>query len=140
MDIEAVEQIVALLKEFPVAEITLEQEGRRVHVRRPAPVAKGPGPNEGPPAAPEASLAAAGVPAESEPVLLTSPMVGLFHHLVPPAGYGGLIAPGDVVGSIESMKLMSDVVADQGGRVVEVLIEDGAPVEYGQALFRLSPG
>ena len=36
------------------------------------------------------------------------------------------------------MKLMNDVLADQGGQVIEVLIEDGAPVEYGQPLFRLA--
>nr|MDQ2688378.1 biotin/lipoyl-binding protein [Armatimonadota bacterium] len=76
-------------------------------------------------------------PEETEPILLTAPMVGLFHHLSQPVRYGGLITPGEVVGSIESMKLMTDVPAQQGGRVVEVLVEDGGPVEYGQALFRL---
>ena len=65
-------------------------------------------------------------------------MVGIFHHAEPPLPYAAVVAPGQVVGSIESMKLMNEVLAEAGGRVTEVLVEDGAPVEYGQALFRLA--
>ena len=66
-------------------------------------------------------------------------MVGLFHHAPTPIRYGVLLTRGQVVGAIESMKLMNDVQADQVGRVVDVLVEDGAPVEYGQPLFRVMP-
>lgn len=144
MTLETIEQIVTLISENPVSEITLEQEGCRVHVRKspsapvhahaPTVAADAPRaevPSETPVAPPPLE------PEETEPILLTAPMVGLFHHLSPPVRYGGLIAPGQVVGSIESMKLMTDVPAQEGGRVVEVLVEDSGPVEYGQALFRL---
>lgn len=149
MNLETVEQVVSLLNEYPVSEITLEQDGGRVYARRghsPLPaaaVAPTPAANT------EISIdntAAGGddrepiTEADETPILLAAPMVGLFHHLDPPIRYGGLLASGDVVGSIESMKLMNDVTAEQGGRIIEVLVEDGAPVEYGQALFRLASG
>ncbi len=146
MNLQTVEQIVALINEHPVSEITLEQEGSRVHVRRspsalmPS-VTSPPSHAEAAPQTVSREPAVAGPPEspEAEPILLTAPMVGLFHHARQPVRYGGLVSPGDVVGSIESMKLMNDVPAPQGGRVVEVLVEDGGPVEYGQALFRLAP-
>ena len=65
-------------------------------------------------------------------------MVGIFYHAEPPLFLGAEIKAGQIIGSIESMKLMNDVVAEDSGRVTDVLVEDGAPVEYGQALFRLA--
>lgn len=145
MTIETVERVVGLLSEYPVAEITVEQDGERVCVRRGVPFAS---------AAPvhaEASqslLPAADLPPQgtaeasplsgAEPVVLAAPMVGLFHHLPAPLRYGAGIAAGQVVGHIESMKLMNDVLAEQAGQIVEVLVEDGGAVEYGQPLFRLT--
>lgn len=146
MNLELVEQIVSLIDTHALTEITVEDDGRRFHVRRPLFGQPPPYADTANAAAIEtlesASIAEPANPpieAEDNPIVLTSPMVGLFHHRQQPIPYGGLITPGQVVGSIESMKLMSDVLADQGGRVVEVLIEDGAPVEYGQPLFRLAP-
>ena len=148
MNLDNIEQIVALIQEYPISEITVEQNGQKVHVR------KSPGAFSAPSAAPHAvPVALAGTDAaetratdsaviaavEDEPVLLTAPMVGLFHHPDPPARYGGRIEVGQVVGSIESMKLMNDVQADYGGQVIEILVEDGAPVEYGQPLFAVRP-
>ncbi len=143
MNLDLVEQIVALMGEYPVSEITVEQDGRRVCARRalhaappaltgaaapPAPTEVAPAPDSGgtPEVAPE------------EARLLLAPMVGIFHHADPPLPYAAAVRPGQVIGCIESMKLMNDVVADESGRVTDVLVEDGAPVEYGQALFRLA--
>jgi biotin carboxyl carrier protein len=145
MNIEVIEQIVALINEHPVSEITVEQGGTKVHVRKSAAALA---PPSGLPALETAmeSIAQESEEAfleseaslEPEPIVLTSPMVGLFHHLSPPIAYGGLVVTNQKVGNIESMKLMNEVPADRGGRVVEILIEDGAAVEYGQPLFRLT--
>jgi biotin carboxyl carrier protein len=153
MNLETVEQIVALISEYPVSEVTLEQDGQRIHVRRSAlppetllsaqsvPSVSSDDAGQDGPADPETlPLSEDALPREERLILLTAPMVGVFHHPAQPIRYGGLIVSGQVVGSIESMKLMNDVVADQGGQVIEVLIEDGTPVEYGQPLFRLSEG
>jgi acetyl-CoA carboxylase biotin carboxyl carrier protein len=52
---------------------------------------------------------------------------------------GDQVVPGQQVAIIEAMKLMLPVEADKPGRVVEVLVKDGASVEFGQPLFRLAP-
>lgn len=137
-----VEQIVGLLSAYPVSEITLEQDGAKVFVRRVAtPVAALPEMALPPAEAPrtEAEPLPPAEDAEADALILTAPMVGLFHHLGAPVRYGGSVAAGQTVGHIESMKLMNDVLSEHAGRVAEVLVEDGAAVEYGQPLFRLTP-
>jgi acetyl-CoA carboxylase biotin carboxyl carrier protein len=134
MNIELVEQIVALMGEHPVSEISVEQEGFKVRVCRPLSVAS---PVE------TAAVSVVEFIAEPEIVLpethtLTASMVGIFHHGTPPLPYAALVTVGQVVGSIESMKLMNEVSAEYGGRVIETLTEDGAAVEYGQPQFRLA--
>ena len=66
-------------------------------------------------------------------------MVGMFHVVDGIARVGAEVSEGQVVGSIESMKLANDIVSEVAGRVREVLVEDGMPVEYGQPLYRLEP-
>ncbi|WP_119320720.1 acetyl-CoA carboxylase biotin carboxyl carrier protein [Capsulimonas corticalis] len=143
MTLESIEEIVALLEEHPVAEIEIEEEGRRILVRkasvtRPAPV---PAIVEETQTTPQAEAAEASETAPAEPapsILLTAPMVGIFHHHDPPIRYGAIIQTGQLVGYIESLKLMNEVTADIGGRVTEVL-EDNTAVGYGQPLFRIEP-
>ena len=141
MNLELVEQIVSVLGEYPVSEITVERDGQRVSVCRPLTASVPPArPEDGPPPASQAASPEPGSETEAAapaPRTLTATMVGIFHHADPPVPYAAVIAPGQRVGFIESMKLMNDVLAETGGRVTEVLVEDGAPVEYGQSLFRL---
>src|SRR5438067_13099619 len=82
----------------------------------------------------------AAVPAE--PAVLRSPQVGTFYLSAEPHGEpfvreGSVVEPGQVIGLIEAMKLINEVEAEAGGVVRRVLVEDGQPVEYGQALFEL---
>lgn len=146
MTIETVERVVGLLNEYPVSEITLEQGGERVCVRRGAlPFAHPVAPTDtAAVATADTDLSAAGSPeevalADPDPIVLAAPMVGLFHHLPSPLRYGTAIQVGQIVGHIESMKLMNDVLAEEAGQIVEVLVEDTGAVEYGQPLFRLAP-
>ena len=138
MNLELAEKLVGLLGEFPVSEITVETENSRVHVVKPlgsvvpAPAAVISA------AAPSEEAAAVDAAAAPEPIRLWAPMVGVFYHAEPPLPFGAEIKPGQVVGCIESMKLMNDVRAEQAGSLTDILIEDGAPVEYGQTLFRLA--
>ena len=71
---------------------------------------------------------------------ILAPMVGVFHAIDGIAKVGTRISAGQVVGAIESMKLLNDVVSDVSGVVSEVLFEDGTPVEYGQALCKVKLG
>lgn len=138
MNLELAEKLVGLLGEFPVSEITVETETSRVHVVKPlGSIIPAPAAMTGTAAPPEESEIFEAETAP-EPVRLWSPMVGVFYHAEPPLPYGAEIKLGQIVGSIESMKLMNDVRAEYAGRLTDILIEDGAPVEYGQTLFRLA--
>jgi acetyl-CoA carboxylase biotin carboxyl carrier protein len=95
------------------------------------------------PAMPSAALAAA-AKAESEKKSFTinSPFVGTFYRSASPdspsfVDLGQTVKKGQVLCIVEAMKLMNEIEAEQSGKLVEALVENGSPVEYGEPLFRL---
>ncbi|MEV4711468.1 acetyl-CoA carboxylase biotin carboxyl carrier protein [Micromonospora sp. NPDC049374] len=98
-------------------------------------------------AAPRPPVGPAEAPPPATPatrISVRSPMVGTFYRSPQPGAapfvaVGDLVRPGQVVGIVEAMKLMNEIVADRPGRVVEVLVPDGQPVEYDQPLVALDP-
>ncbi|MBE1491209.1 acetyl-CoA carboxylase biotin carboxyl carrier protein [Plantactinospora soyae] len=101
----------------------------------------GSAPNAAPFAVPAVTGAAIGTDGRRT---VLAPMVGTYYQAAEPGGapfveVGDKVEPGQVVCIVEAMKLMNEVVADQVGRVVEVLVHDGEPVEFGQPLIALVP-
>ncbi|MCX6360378.1 MAG: acetyl-CoA carboxylase, biotin carboxyl carrier protein [Armatimonadetes bacterium] len=138
--IREVEAIASLLAGSTAREVTLRAGDRRIVLRR-EPSAAGHHAHEEP--ASSADHPAAGeapAPAGSEPDAeqVTASLVGVFHHLERPIAVGDLVTEGQVVGGVESMKLMSEVRSETTGVVRDVLVEDGASVEYGQPLFAIA--
>jgi acetyl-CoA carboxylase biotin carboxyl carrier protein len=89
--------------------------------------------------------AAEGLAEESARSYIRAEMVGTFYRASEPGAKpfvvaGSLIEPGQQVGILEAMKLMTPVKADQRGRIVDVLVADGEAVEYGQPLLVVEPG
>lgn len=75
---------------------------------------------------------------------INSPMVGTFYRAAAPdeppfVEVGDRIRKGQTVCIIEAMKLMNELEAETGGEVVEILVQNGEPIEYGQLLLRLNP-
>lgn len=75
---------------------------------------------------------------------ITSPMVGTFYRAPAPdeppfVALGDRIAPGQTVCIIEAMKLMNEIEAEISGEIVEIALENGQPVEYGQTLMWINP-
>ena len=75
---------------------------------------------------------------------VTSPMVGTFYRrpavdAEPYVSVGDAVKKGDVICIVEAMKLMNEIESDTAGRVVEICLEDGQMVEYGEVLFRIEP-
>jgi acetyl-CoA carboxylase biotin carboxyl carrier protein len=96
------------------------------------------------PAPAAAAPAPQAAPAAAAGTVLAASTVGVFYRSPSPGAApfvkeGDQIVPGQQVAIIEAMKLMLPVEADKPGRVVEVLVKDGASVEFGQPLFRLAP-
>ncbi|MUL35193.1 acetyl-CoA carboxylase biotin carboxyl carrier protein [Gloeocapsopsis dulcis] len=91
-----------------------------------------------------AGQAATPVPKDQKLVEVISPMVGTFYR-APAPGEPSFVEVGDRVRSgqtvciIEAMKLMNEIETEVSGQVVEILVQNGEPVEYGQPLLRLSP-
>ncbi|HEY0095062.1 MAG TPA: acetyl-CoA carboxylase biotin carboxyl carrier protein, partial [Archangium sp.] len=83
-------------------------------------------------------------PAEKAGQLITSPFVGTFYRTPAPdqpafVDVGAVVKKGQVLCIVEAMKLMNEIEAEVSGRVAEILVQNGQPVEFGQALFRIEP-
>ena len=96
-----------------------------------------------PPAATSASTASA--VDDKKWVDVTSPMVGTFYSAPAPdedpfVAVGDRINKGDTVCIIEAMKLMNEIEGEVTGRIVEIVVQNGDPVEFGQVLMRVDPG
>jgi acetyl-CoA carboxylase biotin carboxyl carrier protein len=138
VDGELVRTLAALLAETGLTEIEYAVGERRIRVVRGAPVAAAVAmPAAVAPAAPSAAAAAA-APAGA----IKSPMVGTA-YLAPQPGSAPFVKLGDTVREgqvlliIEAMKVMNQIPAPRAGKIVQILVSDGAPVEYGQALVVL---
>jgi acetyl-CoA carboxylase biotin carboxyl carrier protein len=75
---------------------------------------------------------------------VTSPIVGTFYRSSSPdkpayVEIGDVVKKGQVLCIIEAMKLMNEIESESSGKIVQILVENGQPVEYGQALFVIEP-
>jgi oxaloacetate decarboxylase alpha subunit len=137
-----IREVVRIVQETGVGEITIEEDGMRVSVRRTPDVAA---------AAP--LPVAPSVPADSDAPLtplggglvrVESPMVGTFYRAPAPGSAafveeGDAVAPGQTLCILEAMKLMNEVKAELEGIVRTIHVGNAEPVEYGQLLFELEP-
>lgn len=143
MNIDQIESLVSLVSRSTVAEVSVRTEGHRITVRR-NPASRSGRPSVARPAAPRSpqaiaaaeELGSAGSQTEGL-IWVTAPLVGIYYHAEPPVTVGVEISPGQVIGVVESMKLMNEVRSEQGGVVVESAIEAGMAVEFGQPLFAI---
>ena len=147
-DVKKVRQLIELMKEHDLNELDLRQADNRVRIRRggevvtysaPA-VAAAPAPS----AAPVAAAAGAESAADSRMLVIKSPMVGTFYRAsgpdaLPFVKVGDRIGPEKTVCVIEAMKVFNEIPAGVSGQVVAVLVENGAPVEFGQPLIKVDP-
>ena len=137
IDTDLVRELAALLDETGLDEIEWAQDGQRVRVSRAGGVSVAPSsaPTAPPPPAAEAEPAAADLAGA-----VRSPMVGTI-YVAPEPGAAPFVTVGDQVSegqtlfSIEAMKTMNPVPAPRAGKVAQILIGDGAPVEYGEVLL-----
>ena len=147
MSLDRIESLLKLMKSYEVSELSFEDAEFKVRLRLGplplAPVAMA-APAPGPaPRASDSRPAEAPRPAGNL-VQVLSPMVGTFYRSPKPNApsfveIGQTVRKGQPLCIVEAMKLMNEIEADLAGTVLAVLAEDGAPVEYGQPLFKLAP-
>lgn len=156
IDLKQLRELMRSLKQFDVTELEIEKDGERIYLRRgaesaiaPGVVVAAPGTASVPPPPPVAHVVSpapsAPAPAGSDDpnvVSITSPFVGTFYRSPSPdappfVDAGAEIRPGQVLCIVEAMKLMNEIESEIAGTIVEVLAQNGKPVEYGDALFKV---
>jgi len=143
LDFEQLRELIRLLDESNLTEIEVEHDDDRIRVRRD-PGAGSIASQPGAPAQVGTSTHASGTqPAEEDDNnYVTSPFVGTFYRAPSPKNdafveVGDTIVPGQVLCIVEAMKLMNEIESEVEGTIVDVLVENGKPVEYGDRLFRI---
>ena len=153
MDRKKIEELVRLVEESDISELTVSGPLRSVRIVKevrsvvapvvashaPAPVAE--------PVAPSADASAEGPDSDDRDsglVPIESPMVGTFYAAPTPSDpafvrQGDHVSKGQVVCIVEAMKLMNEIESEVSGTIVRVAAEDAKPVEFGQALFMVEP-
>jgi acetyl-CoA carboxylase biotin carboxyl carrier protein len=140
VDRELIHELTKLLDETGLTEIEIEQDGKRVRVARgavavaPAPVRAAAAPTQ-----PVGESVAAPLDPAKHPGVVISPMVGTAYGAPEPGAkpfieVGSKIKAGDTLLIIEAMKTMNQIPAPRGGTVIQILFEDGQPVEFGEPL------
>jgi acetyl-CoA carboxylase biotin carboxyl carrier protein len=158
LDLDEIRAIIRLATEADIAELVVEAPHVKVHVKK---AAAGAGAGGGPihvaaaepqaAARPQPSLDGAGPAAPrgreettSRYVPVIAPMVGTFYRAPKPdaapfVSEGDVVQTGQTVCVLEAMKMFNEIPTEVAGRIVRVLAENGAPVEYGQPLFLVDP-
>jgi oxaloacetate decarboxylase alpha subunit len=135
-------ELVRIVQESGIGEVTVEEEGMRVTVRATPDMAGGL-PSDAPLGMPEPAQAPAAPPSNGL-VRVESPMVGTFYRAPQPGApafveEGDVVAPGQTLCILEAMKLMNEVKSDIEAIVRAIRVENAAAVEFGQLLFELEP-
>jgi acetyl-CoA carboxylase biotin carboxyl carrier protein len=145
-NVEKVRHLIELMKEHDLSELDLKQADNRVRIRRggevvaysaPAPVARAAA------ASPEAAAPKESA-ADARMLVIKSPMVGTFYKASGPDSapfvkVGDRIGPEKTCCIVEAMKVFNEIPAGISGQVVAILVENGAPVEFGQPLIKVDP-
>ncbi|QPF72597.1 acetyl-CoA carboxylase biotin carboxyl carrier protein [Roseateles sp. DAIF2] len=152
MDLRKLKTLIDLVSESNISELEITEADGKVRIVKSdgqvaVPMAALPvmapaaaAPVAAAPAAAAAAPVAAPAPAAETGHIVKSPMVGTFYRASSPnaksfAELGQQIKEGDAICIIEAMKIMNEIEADKTGTITKILVENGQPVEFGQALF-----
>jgi len=143
IDTKIIKELIALMEEHNLSEIEIEKEGIKVKLKKGGQEIK---------VVESVPLGGASfqkektseVGEEKNAIQVTSPMVGTFYRAPSPGAQpyvevGQIVNPGDVLCIIEAMKLMNEIKSEVKGKILEILVDNGQPVEFGQPLFLVEP-
>ena len=146
MDLRKLKTLIDLVSESNVSELEITEAEGKVRIVKAS--AMGPTMALAPVVAQPQSAASSAAPAIAEPAqapaqvghAVKSPMVGTFYRAASPGAkpfveVGSVVKQGETICIIEAMKILNEIETDKSGTIVEILCENGQPVEYGQPLF-----
>jgi acetyl-CoA carboxylase biotin carboxyl carrier protein len=147
LDLKEIKAVLKLIQDTDIEEIEVEQDGRRIRIRRRGLAVAAPAVSMAP-----AQLAQLTAPVATGPqvgettnlITVESPMIGTFYRAPAPGAdpyvrEGDKVEKGTVLCIIEAMKLMNEIEAEVSGTIHSILVENAQPVEYGQPLFLVQP-
>ena len=161
MDLDQLKHILDLVREYGLSEFEIEHEGLRLKVRSQvagvaaavsaagAPPPTVVSPSTGSPAAGPSAAAVQGAPEPTQPAdadieleVVKSPIVGTFYRSPEPGApsfveVGSQVKKGQVLCIIEAMKLMNEIDSEYDGEIVNIYVESGQSVQYGERLFAI---
>jgi len=153
MNLKEIKELIELIKNTDISELEIERSGVKVRLRKGGDVTFHPSmPRmEYPPAtivapavsvvpAPDVVAEKTTEPVKTNIIRVTSPIVGTFYRSSSPdkpayVEVGDVVKKGQVLCIIEAMKLMNEIECESAGKIIQILVENGAPVEYGEPLF-----
>jgi acetyl-CoA carboxylase biotin carboxyl carrier protein len=148
IDLKKLRSLLITLSESDVTEFELREGKTSIRLTRGArssePMVVAAATSPPPRAAAVAASDGDGEPSSDlEGFVVTSPFVGTFYRSPSPEAppfveLGSMVRAGQTLCIVEAMKLMNEIEADTSGRVAEIMVENGKPVEFGQALFRIA--
>jgi len=146
MDINKIKELVQLVDESGIAELEVKYAGVQIRISKNSGQAvQFAQPQAIAAAMPAVPLQAAEKPADENKYFeIKAPIVGTFYRKPSPDSdpyikVGQRISKGQVVCLIEAMKIFNEIKSDVSGKIVEITLEDGHPVEYGQVLYIVEP-
>lgn len=161
MDLKQIHELIKIVNKSNIGEISIEDKDGKVTIKQKedqvvtvaapaapqvynvAPAQAAPAAIAAAPSTPAVSVAAAPA-ANSNTIIIKSPMIGTFYRKSGPdkpafAEVGTEVSPGKVVCIIEAMKLFNEIESEVSGTIVKILVDDASPVEYDQPLFEVMP-
>ena len=149
MNIKEIKEMINLMNENGLIELEIEKEGMRIRLRK---TGNGHELTQEPVAVEKEFVSRKASPEPSETqekssvntVEIKAPMVGTFYRAPQPEAppyieINQVIEPGQVICIIEAMKLMNEIKSEIKGKVVEILVDNAEPVEFGQPMFLIEP-
>jgi acetyl-CoA carboxylase biotin carboxyl carrier protein len=149
MNIKEIKEMISLMNENGLVELEIEKEGMRIRLKKtssgtevfsgPIMVERERAPDELP-----KEITQAPEKISTKTVEIKAPMVGTFYRAPSPeappyAEVGQIIESGQVICVIEAMKLMNEIKTEIRGKVLEILVDNAEPVEFGQSMFLIEP-
>lgn len=141
MNLKELKELIDIIKGTDISEIEMEKAGTRVRIKKgvdmPQIISR-------PDTLVSTTASPATVQSDDKRVIITSMIVGTFYRSSSPDAQpyvtvGDTVKKGQVLCLVEAMKLMNEIESDVDGKVVEVLVQDAQPVQYGQPLFVIEP-
>lgn len=144
MELDEIKNLIELLKDTDITEIQVEREGAKLKIKREKFLSSFEVSPPGTHASSAEPLAAKEEKRDASLITISSPIVGMFFRSSSPDSepfveVGSNVKKGQVLCIVEAMKLMNEIDTDTDGVVMDILVENGHPVEYGEPLFLIKP-